>query len=311
MQQDQQTQKPPISFYCTRKRGGCGSRFSTHDYETHDYPEREWHPFNHVATCPKCGEFAEQAAHQLAAWRAAAAPRSAEARAAISAAQRARDPASYAVSRFNAITHGATAETAKFYPARPGHYALCDSCEYLMDGCGTALQHCAKRTELFVQFHLADEQGDGSLLGKLMASTQAGLMAITNDMIRDIALRGVALETPVWTKGERGVELATFTDDAGQSRVLKKVEAHPLLPVLIAFIHKNTMTLGDMGLTPKAKEEEKQFKGFLDAQAADRESLQDAARAQQELVANLMRVVGGARVVEGGRVVDGEVDDAG
>jgi hypothetical protein len=310
MNQDQPA-KPRINFHCTRQRGGCGSRFATSEYDTHDYPERDWHPYNHVATCPKCGEFAEQAAHQLAAWKSAATPKTAEARAAISHGNKARDKASWEISRFNAITHGATAETAKYYPARPGHYDLCEHCEYLIDGCGTELRHCAKRTELFVQFSLAQESGDGSLLGKLMASTQAGLMAITADMIRSIARRGVELETPIFTKGENGIDIATYQDAEGKERTLMRIEAHPLLPHLINYIQKNTMTLGDMGLTPKVQEEQKQFRGFLDAKEADRETLQDASRTQHDLVANLLRVVGGVRVIEGGRVVDAEVDDAG
>ncbi|OQX03942.1 MAG: hypothetical protein BWK73_37840 [Thiothrix lacustris] len=309
--EDSAPKKPAISFYCIRKKGGCGSRFTSVDYRTEPDPDQDWHPYRHWAVCPKCGEDVAPASHQVAAWKAAATPRSVDARAAMSAAQRARDPASYAVSRFNAITHGATAETAKFYPARPGHYPICEACEYFNDGCGIAFQHCAKRTELFVQFHLAQESGDGSLLGRLMASTQAGLMAITNDMIRDVAVRGVALETPVFTKGEKGIELATYEDAEGRTKTLTKVEAHPLLLPLINIIQRNTMTLGDMGLTPKAKEKTQQFKGFLDAQAADRETLQDATRTQQGLIADLFRVVGQARVVEGGRVIDGEIDDAG
>ena len=303
------TLKPDIRFHCTRKTGGCGVRFTTSTYRTDPYPEREWHPYNHVAECPKCGEECEQAAHQLAAWKSAAQPKAQETRAAISAAQKARDPASYAVSRFNAITHGATAETAKYYPARPGHYDLCETCEYALDGCGTELKHCAKRTELFVQFALAQEEGNGVLLGKLMASTQAGLMAITADMIRAIARRGVEVETPIFTKGDKGIELATWQDAEGKERTITKLEAHPLLQPLIQFIHKNNMTLSDMNLTPAAKEETKQFQGFLDTQNAQRESLEEASRNQQQLVSDLLRVVAGPRVINStGKVIDVDTD---
>lgn len=295
---------PPIQFHCTRKTGGCGARFTTFDYESHPYPEREWHPYNHVATCTKCGNHAEQASHQLAAWRSAVVGKSPEGLAAISAAQRERDPASYAASRFNALTHGATAETAKFYPARPGHYDQCNHCEFLTDGCGSAFQHCAKRTELFVQFAIAQEEGDGTLLGRLMASTQAGLMAITTDMMRSIAQRGVEIETPVYSRGENGIEVATYTDKDGKERPITKIEAHPLLFPLITFISKNNLTLGDMGLRPADKEEQAALKGFLDAKDSDRETLAEATRTQQDIVNNLLRVVGGNRVVNAGRVID-------
>lgn len=303
--------RPEIAFHCTRKQGGCGARFTASEYSTEPFPEQDWHPWEHSAACPKCGESAPQASWQLAAWKSASKPKPLEARIVISIANQQRDPSSYAVSRFNAIVHGASAKTAKYYPARPGHYDICEHCEYLMDGCGTAWKHCAKRTELFVQYSLAQEEGDGSLLGALMAETQAGLAAITGDMIRNIAVKGVALEVPVFSKGENRIEIATWQDEDGKERTLTRLEAHPLLPHLINFIQKNTMTLGDMGLTPRAKEETQQFKGFLDAKDADRETLQEATRTQQDLVNKLLGVVGHARVIDGGVIEEGEIADAG
>ena len=303
-------QKPTINFHCARKSGGCGARFSTHDYRKEENPARDWHPWEYLATCPRCGEDAHQAAHQLAAWKSAVTPKTPEQIAAIVAGNKARDKSSYEASRFNAIVTGATARTAQFFPARPGKYPHCEHCEYLTEGCGTELQHCAKRTELFVKFHMAAETGNAGLLRSLMADTQAGMMALTADMITAISRRGVELETPVFTKGEDGIDIATYTDAEGKERTLMRVEAHPLLPHLINYIQKNTMTLGDMGLTPKIQEEQKQFKGFLDAKDADRETIQDAAAAQREVVANLLRVVGGTRVVQGGRVIDATPEDS-
>ena len=282
-----------IAFHCQRQDGGCGSRFKSSQYETSACPDRDWHPYHHAATCPKCGELAGQAAWQLAAWRSATIPKSPDARARIAAANANRDASSYAVSRFNALTHGATAETAKYYPARPGKYGVCEACEYLLDGCGTSFKHCAKRTELFLRFTLAQESGDGSLLGSLMASTQAGVMAITQDMVRDIAARGVSIETPQWTRTEKGIEVAKYKDSDGNERLLTKLEAHPLLFPLIAMLQKNTMTLGDMGLTPRAKEEEKMLQGYLDSKSASRETIDQAVKHQQQMVNQLMQIVGG------------------
>lgn len=299
----------PIHFHCTLKNGGCGSRFVSTTYQTEDWPERDWHPFHHYVDCPRCGEQAEQAAWELAAWRSAKVGKTAEGLAKISEANKKRDPASYTVSRFNAIVHGMTAETAKYYPARPGQYDACEQCEFLTDGCGTAFKHCAKRTELFVQFNLAMEEGNSALLGRLMASNQAALMAIQADMLRAVARRGVEIITPeYYTDKETGVAYPIeFTTEDGKKHRVLKVEANPLLPWIIKFMKDNGTTISDLSLTPAAQQEEKRFNGFLDAKEQERESVDlalEAIRTQQEQLQQLIR--GGAKVLPAGRVIEGE-----
>jgi hypothetical protein len=299
-----------IQFHCSLKYGGCGWRFESSVYRNAPYPEREWHPWRHLADCPHCGEEAEQASQQVASWKAAQVGKSASVRAKISEANKARDPASYAVSRFNALTHGMSAETAKFYPARPGKYDQCDGCEFLNDGCGTSvLKHCAKRTELFVQFNLAMEEGNSGMLGRLMASNQAALHALLGDMMRAVAKRGVELESPEFSfnKLTGGIDLAEWEDAQGNKHVITKVEAHPLLPHIINYFHKNGSTLADLSLTPAAAKEEERLQGFLDDQQQSRESLADAQQAMQRQLAGLQRIIGGqGRMIEGGRVIDAE-----
>lgn len=303
-----------LAFHCALSRDGCGARFKTNAYRTEPHPLRSWLPVRYIAACPKCGEDADQAGWQVAQWKAihdngSTGPSTAEGRLRISEANKARDAGSYEASRFNALTHGLSAEVARFFPARPGKYAQCDSCDYLTDGCGTQLRHCAKRTELFVQFHLAQQEGDGRLLGRLMASNQAAIAAIQADMIRSIAIRGVDIETPIFyaDKDSGKIKLATYLDEAGNTRTITKVEAHPLLKILIDFIAKNNTSLGDMGLTPKPKEEQARFKGHLD----DDEDRETAALAQQRMadqVEKLRAIMGGGRPVIGSsRVVDSTV----
>lgn len=302
--------KPDIRFHCTRGSGGCGARFSTSDYQTTEYPEQDFHPYQHTASCPRCGEDVHPAAHQLAAWKSASLPMSLESRAKISAAQKARDPASYAISKSNRMITGANAKVLKAWPAKPGVYAECEMCEFLNNGCKVDFQHCADKTDLYVKFLMAQETGNSAFIGQEMAATQAGMAAITASMIRSLAQKGVTLEVPVYTKTENGIEVVTYTDEDGKTRTITRIEANPLLPHLINYVSKNNLTLGDMGLTPKVKEEQRQLQGYLDSKEADRETQLDAINAQQRMVQNLLRVVGGARVIEGGRVIDSATDDA-
>ena len=302
-------QRPEIRFHCTRNSGGCGARFSSSNYQTSGYPEQDFHPYQHTASCPRCGEDVNPAAHQVAAWKAASLPLSLESRAKISAAQKARDPASYAISKSNRMITGANAKVLKVWPAKPGTYAECDTCEFLTNGCKTDFQHCADKTDLYVKFLMAQETGNSAFIGQEMAATQAGMAAITASMIRSLAQKGVTMEVPVYAKTENGIEVATYTDDEGKKRTITRTEANPLLPHLINYVSKNNLTLSDMGITPKVKEEQRQLQGFLDSKEADRETQLDAINAQQTLVQNLLRVVGGARVIEGGRVIDVTTDD--
>lgn len=309
------TSDQEIAFHCLKKNIGCGNRFKSREFETEDFPEREWLRFQYFADCPACGQRSPQAGWQLAQWKTihdhgSPGPASSKGRLAISKANQERDPESYALSRFSALTHGLSSTVAQFYPARPGKYAQCEGCEYLNDGCGTEMKHCAKRTELFVQFALAEETGDGRLLGKLMSNMQAGVAAITMDMVRDIAIRGVTLESPeFYIDKESGRAMAVeIPDESGIPRQLMKVEANPLLNTLIGFIQKNGTTLGDMGLTPAAREEQKRFDGFLTAAEESRESVVDARKEAMQGMQQLRDLLGGGRtMIEDGEVVEAEI----
>lgn len=269
-------------------------------------------PYDFTAVCPECGNTAFPSSGQIGAWKAVhkhgrTGPITTEGRTRVSDANKNRDTATYKVSRFNAITHGATTEVAKYFPARPSKYDQCEGCEYLGNGCGDEMQHCAKRTEIFMQFSMAQEQGDGRLLGPLMASTQAGLMSIVSDMIRSIALRGVEIETPMYVKSEAGgIELARYIDANGRERLISEIKANPLLKPLIDFISKNGMTLSDLSLTPAATEESKRFAGHLANDQANRETMQEALTKQSQQHEALMKIVNrGSQVLEG-TVIDAE-----
>jgi len=304
-----------LSFYCRVGKINplaCGHKFQTDTYESTDFPDRDWHPWKYSADCPECGMPAEHAQWELMQWKAIhdngrVGAVSEDSRIRISEANRARAPETYAVSRFNGISHGMHARVAKYYPARPGHYDQCEGCEYFMNGCGDPLVHCAKRTELFVQHALAQEEGDGTLLGPLMAETQAGISAIIADMIRSIAKKGVFIETPDFfiDKESGDVRLAQYKDEFGRTHQITRGEAHPLIQPLISLIKSNNITLGDMGLTPKVRDEEKRFNGYLDDKEQDRESVLAASRSMSKQVADLRNILG-----DGPKIADGSVIDA-
>lgn len=306
-----------LAFHCTKSRLGCGHKFESDIYETEDYPQREWLPHKYFAECPECDMRAVHASWQIAQWKAISdhgttGPVSEKGRLAISQANKDRDPDSYRLSRFNALSHGLSSTVAQFFPARPGNYDICESCEYLNNGCGDDMKHCAKRTELFVQFKLAEEEGDGRLLGKLMAGTQAGLAAITMDMVRNVAVKGVMIETPeYYIDKETGKPMPLkLTDEYGREVQIMKAEANPLLSHLINFIQKNNTTLGDMGLTPAAKEEERRFDGYLEAaETSQEQTLEVRKEANSQMAALRALIQGKTATIDHGNIIDAEIID--
>lgn len=292
-----------IAFHCTFNSGGCGQRFKTKKYESEPYPEREWLKTHYYAECPRCKNLASQASWQIAQWKTfhdhghfgAATP---EGKAAVRKANKERPPESHKISRYNAMTHGMTAKVADTYPSRPGKYDECETCEWLNNGCGDAFHECLKKLEVFLQFHVAMKEGNGRLLGDLLARDQAGLSAIRSGLIRAIAKYGVMLETPEWIYDkEKGFKIAEYNDEYGEKRIINKLEVNPGIKSLTELIARNHTTLADMGLTPGIKEEEKTLPGYLDDE--DKESVAAAQQRMSEGVESLRKLMGG-------RTIDGE-----
>lgn len=297
MSTEPQKHKDKINFYCSKGDLGCGAKFSSHTYYTEDYPEREWLPFRYYADCPRCGNFAGQQNWELSHWKQLAengciGASKPESRKKISDGQLQRPKSSYNSSRYNRITHGSYSATADYYPARPGHYPECESCEYLTDGCGTEMKWCGKKIQFFVAHRLAVEQGETAPIQKTVADFFAGFAGILSSMIRDIAKRGPVIETPLTrVDKEEGVVVVTYKDDQGVERPVLQVEPHPNLKYLNDMFTRYIGGLEKIGLNPTPKEEEKSFDGFLDDDE-DRESLLEFEKQDQQQMAHLLSLLG-------------------
>jgi hypothetical protein len=289
-----------VNFHCR----GCGHRFAARPGAVLEDAESPWHPYRYTAPCPECGaEDVPQAPWErslMKAWAHATGPRTTEGKAA-SAANLVGHPTPEEAqrTRFNRLKHGLYARTATFFPARPGRYPHCEGCEYRETVCGLSSPACLKRAELFLKHHIAFETRDPGLLTELRSDTQAGIQALINDMILIIAQDGgPRLIQPEWYTDKDGdVHLVRWVDEKGQQRQVMKYEAHPLLKHLMDYISKNTMTLADMGMTPKVQAEEEAAMGHLEQDRQQREALTDFQRRQQEQTNRLMDLIerGGQR----------------
>src|SRR3546814_16753032 len=118
-----------------------------------------------------------------------------------------------------------------------------------------------------MQCQIAVESGDPTMLRDQNATLQALAWQMVSDMYRTVIKDGVSLRTPEWSIDKDGVcHIADFIDEYGEKRTIYKVEAHPLLKVIIEYMNRNGMALPDSGMTMKVRDENETVKGFLDQQ---------------------------------------------
>lgn len=282
----------------------CRHQFACAPERVEDAEDQPWHPWTYAATCPKCHSEAEQAGWErglLKAHAHATGPKTPEGKAATAANLDGHPtPEEAKRTRFNALKHGSFAQTASYFPARPGKYPHCQTCEYLNNGCDEGVPArdnppaCLKRTELFMRHQIAFESGDPKMLTDLRANTQAALQAIMDDMILAITAQGVTLHSPEWwvdaKNGYQGI--VDYVDpETGEKHIVWKTEAHPLLKPLLEYVARNKMTLEDMGMTPKVQDDQEVLRGQLDQEADQQESLLEYQQRQAQALEGLTSMI--------------------
>lgn len=272
-----------VPFYCS----DCKHGFEAEPSRVVDAPELTWNPYDYFAVCPQCdrevGEASWSRALRIAHGKSTG-PRTPEGLAATSKNLEGHPTPEEALrTRFNGMRNGAHARVATYFPAKPGKYPICESCEYLNNGCNDEFNRmpghknpvaCLKRTELFMQHHIAWETQDPKMLLGLQSELHSMMHAIITDMLMAIAQDGVALRTPEWYYDkDGGFHLAEYADreDPQVKHLIYKIEAHPLLKPLTQMMASMGMTLPDSNMTVRSQEDAETIRGYVDAEEDDRE----------------------------------------
>lgn len=190
--------------------------------------------------------------------------------------------------RFNALKHGLSARQAKFFPAKPGKYPHCKTCDIDHWTCSQQ-PACLKRTELFLRHHIAFDLQDPDLLTDIQADMQAGVSALIEDMLLSIISEGVAIREP---KGgydkDGGFNLAQYRDpDTHELVTLTELRANPLLKILGEYLSRNNLNLADLNMTPKIKIDQDMQMGHLQRSEDERETLLDLQKKQTDALESL------------------------
>jgi hypothetical protein len=278
-----------VQFHCPE----CDHRWSGQPGRVVDVPDKSHHPWDYFAECPDCGAQAHQDRREqalLKAWANATGPRTPEGIANTSRNLEGHPtPEESRRTRFNAMKHGAHAETAKYFPARPGKYPDCDGCPYYVN-CGLDGNiACQRKTELFLRHHVAFDAQDPGMLQDIRASMHAAVSAILDMIMQSIISRGVEIETPAWHYDkDGGFHLAEYHDEnTGQNILIKEVRENPLLKRMSEIIKATGMTLSDSGMTMAAQQQQDAIEGHLAGQQDDRGTMLEYQRQQAAALENM------------------------
>lgn len=310
-----------ITFKCN----DCQYTFKSEPSRIEDEPSRA-HPFRYFAICDSCQREVQQVpweVGQFCAVLAATGPKTAEGKA--KSAANLQHVNNRAVSRFNALKHGANARTALFFPAKPGKYPQCSTCDVDHAYCITQ-PACIKRTELMMQHLIAFQSNDPTKLTELHAINQANMAAIFQDMMQTIVADGVSLRNPVYDfDKEGGFHIGRYKNESGDYETIEEIKAHPLLKPMLEMLSKNNLSMADLNMTPKIQTDHGIEMGRTMEHEDERESALDYQRKMQEQMSGLREMISRSRqrirsddilvehnqenTAEDADYIDGEIDN--
>ena len=282
-----------VKFHCPE----CDHRWAGPPGRVLDVPDKSHHPWDYFAECPACGAEGHQDRREqalLKAWANATGPKTPEGLANTAKNLEGHPtPEEARRTRFNAMKHGAYAETARYFPAKPGRYPECDDCPYFVDcGIGPNIA-CQRKTELYLRHHVAFDSQDPGLLQGLRASMHATVVAILDSCMQDIIRRGVTLEHPAWYYDkDGGFHLASGVHPTtGEEILIKEVREHPLLKRISEIIKSTGLTLSDSGMTMASQQDKDLIEGQLSGQQSDRQTMLEYQQQQARALENMSNIL--------------------
>ena len=116
----------------------------------------------------------------------------------------------------------------------------------------------------------------------MQGQRHAAIQALIDTMILAINQDGgPRIQTVEWYYDKDGkFHLAQWEDERGETHQIYKLDEHPLLKPLIDYINKNSMTLADLGMTPKVQNDQEMMQGYL---SQDKDNLENEQAFRQRI----------------------------
>jgi len=219
----------------------------------------------YYAECPQCQQQVPQIHWErslMKAHRKATGPKTAEGKAKVRKNLEGHPtPEETKRTRFNNMKHGLNAKTAKYFPARPGKYPHCVSCQVDKAWCATQVA-CQVQTELFMRYQVAFQSQDPELLVALGAENNAAFQAIMANMMLGVISQGAVLQQPQFFVNPKTGECDLVRDEQGD--VVKTVLAHPLLKYIPEYMKIANQQPADFNMTRRQQGDQNPvLNGFL------------------------------------------------
>ena len=286
-----------MNFKC----GPCRCSFTSIPDLIEDDPDSPHHTYRYFADCIKCGaEHQPQASWErglLKAHQKSTGPVTAAGKAA-SAANLDGHPTHEETfrTRFNAMKHGMTAQTATYFPAKPDGYSFCGQCDVGRDWCARQ-SACVKQTEIFMLHHAAFDQRNPKVLTSLHANLHAALMATLQMCLQTVLGDGVVLKTPRVELSREGVPVAlTYTDQDGNLCHVYDYASNPAFKPITDLISRLGLSMNDLGMSVRnAEAEEEKGMGTLKLDQSSKESLEGFGQRLLEATKNASQMIANAQ----------------
>ncbi len=219
-----------------------------------------------VAECPICGQPCQEVpryyTRMYKMWQHATGPRT---------------PEGKARSRLNNWKHGLRAQAATILaPAIPGKFLECNGCEYRRQCEDEQWKYCPVNLEPIMKFIKAYQEGRVTDLRELAAFSQGHVFQAVRMMFQELYKRGVIVKSEKKSMGKNG-----------QQFISEELKANPVLARIPEFLALLGFTAEQQMMTPKVEQDDENVKGFLEAEKAKSEKLEEYMAKQAKAVEDL------------------------
>lgn len=170
-------------------------------------------------------------------------------------------------SSLNGYKHGHYSQVYNVLaPALPGKFPACQNCQYREPCENEPYKWCPVNIAPMVRFVKAYQEGNLAEMKEFAGMNQAKIFQTVQMMWQEIQSKGVLVPKEIRRK---------INEDAGEEEIVLEWQANPLLQRIQSFIEMLGHSADQQIMTPRAKEEDENIKGYLEMEDSKAASLEE------------------------------------